>query len=99
GEWILGAEYPGITMVAAHDPLVGKFGSGNLADHVVGGDGFPVEFEFQMHLRRAGPEVVGERQRALPGAGHRGPAECREEWFGVGPGNREHRDFLDYDRF
>ena len=50
---IFGAVDPGVMMIAANDPFVGRDAAGNLGDDVVHRFEVPIEFDFQMNLRRA----------------------------------------------
>src|ERR1700683_3232105 len=51
GEGIFRAVDPGVVMIAADDPLIGKFGAGNFGDDVVEGLAVPVEGDGEMGLR------------------------------------------------
>ena len=66
GDRVLGAVHPRVVVVAAHDPLVRELRAGDARDHVVHGLDVPVERDLQVHLRRARPDVVRDRQRAAP---------------------------------
>ena len=85
---ILGAVDPGVVVIAPHDPFVGPGGAGDPGDHVVRRDDPPVEAELEMDSRRAGSDVIGDRQSPGP-PGRRGPAADRgEQRLRIGPGER-----------
>ena len=46
--WINRPIYPGVAMVAADHPFLGKFGAAHRADHIP--DGFVRSSHFEMHL-------------------------------------------------
>src|ERR1700733_14055263 len=95
GDWIVGAVDPGVVMVAADDPLIGRGAAGNFGDDVVEGLDVPVGEHLQMNLGCAGSfggsltlaNVVGEGQAAAPGCGRYAAADGREERGGVGVGD------------
>jgi hypothetical protein len=59
---IAGADDPGIVMVAAHDPFVGKFLADEPGNHVVSRHQIPIELEFEPDDRPSGAaDAIGER--------------------------------------
>src|SRR5262245_32191707 len=52
---------PCVMVITAHHPLIRKFRTLQLRNHVIEGYQLPVEFEFQMYSIGAGAEVIGER--------------------------------------
>ena len=69
GDRIFGAIHPGVVVIAADDPLVGKRRARNFRDHVVDGLDVPVGFHFQVNLRGAGADAIGDAEAAAPAVG------------------------------
>ena len=84
--------HPRVVMVAANDPLVGPLAAAQAGDHVVGGRLLPVELELEVHLRGAGSEVIGGRERPAPVFGRHRPAQRLEQRQRVGGRDRQHGD-------
>ena len=63
---IVGAAHPRIVVIAEDDPFVGARRARNGDHHVVERTVLPLERQLHVHLRRAGAEVIGHRQRAAP---------------------------------
>ena len=91
-ERVGGAVDPGVVMVAADHPLVGPLGAGDAGDHVVDRLQVPVERQLEVDLRRAGAEVVGDRQAAAPVLGRHRAGHRLEQRQGVAVGDRQHGD-------
>src|ERR1019366_7249348 len=73
------AEYPGVTMIAEHDPFLGQLRTANSAfDDVVRLDGI-VHLDLEMDARLLTAEVVLEGQTALPVRRGDGAAEIFEQ--------------------
>ena len=73
GHRIFRTVHPGIVMVAANDPLVGRDAAGNLRDDVVHWLDVPVEFHLQMNLRRARATWYGIGKLPRHSSGAMGP--------------------------
>ena len=77
-------------MIPANDPLVRRLAARNLRNHVVHGLDVPVELEFQMYLRRAGPHVIRNRQSAAPLFRSHWSFQSREQRLRIAVGNRQY---------
>src|SRR3989441_10986335 len=92
---VFGAVHPGIVVVAADHPLVRRGRARDARDDVVQRLETPIGFDAQVHLRRPGADVVGDREAAAPLLGRHRAGERREQGLGVAVGNRKHRDLRD----
>ena len=89
---ILGAVHPPVVVVAAHHPLIGLLGPLDSRDHIVDGLEIPVERELEMDLRRAGTDVIRNRQRAAPFDRRHRTAKRGQQRLRVAVRDRQHRD-------
>ncbi len=89
---VLRAVHPGVVVIAAHDPLIRRFGPLDRGDHVVDRLGIPVELRPEVHPRRSGSDVVGERQRPAPLPWRHRAAERSQQRLRIGVGDRQHGD-------
>ena len=78
-------------MIAQHDDFVRALGAANLGHHVPDRLDGVVHAHPQPDLRRAGAEVVGEGQPALPLTRRHRAAEVLQDDAGVGIRERQHR--------
>ena len=81
---------PRVVVVAANHPFVRIGRPLHPRDDVVNRHAVPVECELQVHTRRAGTEVIGDRQRAAPRLGDDGAAQRREQGLRVGVRDGQH---------
>ena len=89
------AEHPGVVMIAADHPLIGKLASLQPRDHVVRRPQAPVELELQMHRRRTGTDVIRDRQRTTPRTRRHLTADGLHQRQRVGVTQRQHRNLHD----
>src|ERR1700744_925244 len=82
-------------MIAAQDPLVGRFGSRNARHHVVEGLAIPVEAYGEMRFGLARTHAIGQRQSAAPVLGNSLALKSLQEWRRIFVGDGEHRDLRD----
>ena len=66
GQRIAGAIDPGIMVIAANHPLIGKSRAGNCRDHIVERLAVPIEADGEMRFGLARTHMIGERERAAP---------------------------------
>ena len=96
GQRIVGAVDPGVVMIAANDPLVGKLRAGNARDDVVERLAIPVEADsFRCAFAGLGPDVIGERQPPRQASGTIWPPSAFSNGCRVGIGDRQHRNLRD----
>ena len=69
---VAGAVDPGIVMVAANDPLVGKLLSLECRDDVIGRFEVPIERELQSDACRTRTHVIGDGEPTAPRDGRHG---------------------------
>ena len=95
GNRIFCAVHPAIVMVSANHPLVGKSETLNFSNHVVDRLDLPVRFHFQMDLRRARANVVGDSESAAPSFRGDAAGERRQQWLRVRVRNWQYGNFCD----
>src|SRR5580704_14895643 len=80
GHRIAGAINPGIMVIAANHPLIGKSRAGNRRDHVVERLAVPVKADRKMRHGDARTDLIGKRQAASPTLRHQLASESLQEW-------------------
>ena len=94
-DWVLGAVDPGIVVIAADHPLLGRIRSAQGGDHVVDRLQVPVGNDFQMNFRGAGADVISDGQGPSPFLGRNRPLQGGKQRQRIGIRNRQHGNFGD----
>ncbi len=87
------AEYPGIAVVAQHNPFAGQFCAADAAFDDVVRLGAIVHVDFQMNFHALAAEVILNRQSTLPVVGPEWAIQIFEQRLGVVPGEWERHNF------
>src|SRR5579859_6601930 len=93
GNWVFGAVDPAIVVVAADNPLIGRFGALDLEDDVVNRLDVPVERNFQVYLRGAGADVIGDGQSAAKTFRSHRAFQRGQQRPGIAIGDGQRRNF------